>query len=180
MKPLVKKQSVFLVAATILGFYLIKDAWHWAIFLIGGSVATIFLYLLLINADKLVMNLKHLAYKQATKYFVFMILLLILVGVTWLTSIGTGVTNMPIPHFRTNIFTGECSVNKWSEQADPWFYTSGCDIAKQVKIEMFKNDHRFDFVKEQCEQNGSEGLPGWLILGEITCSDLLENPEQKG
>ncbi len=86
-------------------------------------------------------------------------------------------------HFRTNTFTGQCSI--WSngcDNSDFWYYKPGCDISVEKKVEILQKSEWYDGMRDWCnmlcETNLSERYCSYslLIMEGISCNDLTECP----
>jgi hypothetical protein len=168
--------KTWVLLSVLMSIWLIKDTWHWAIFVVGGLAIAMCLYFAGLNVIHAASDIKVKDYKNTFKHAAFTVLLIIIVGAVWIVSIGSGIfTGYPVPHLRANILTSECSLNQWTDQADPWFYRLGCNVPTDEKIELLKNDTRFDFIKKQCESksNNDRFVQSFLTWDEVTCADLI-------
>jgi len=166
---------LWLTASLLLGVYISLYTWHWAIFVVGTIAITICVYFAGINITHTLKAAKLSQYKKVfSKLLITAILIILALGI-WLAAIGSGAfTGVPVPHFRTNIITNECSLNTNTDMSDPWFYKPGCNESKDVKVNLLRIHPRFSFIQKQCEMGNNSPFSDWLQWGEVTCSDLLE------
>ena len=127
-------------------------------------------------AVRTIQNRKTWYSKKLVKHIVLCLFLFIAAGIAFLAVSLEGVgTHLGIPHLRTNVFTGECSLKtRGLDGSDPWYYRKGCDMPKDEKIDLISRnlDSEYTSIRGWCESRDRHGFDELLVWDEVTCEDL--------
>lgn len=159
------------MASLAIAVFLSFNATTLAGFATSSIIQAILITSFCVLAYRTVKDFNSLGLKKIGLKVVLLALLLLGITFMYLANSLTGViTGVGIPHLRTNILTGECGLNKYTDQIDFWYFERGCDLPDTAKIAIIKQNER---ARSICRAPRGSVEEGYYWDG-LTCEDVLK------